>query len=98
MLKLSRVRLSPEQRGQQAGKSSKSLGAFQFVWVYQRHFAKGLHLHKTFFLQTFNMRVTGSEKFSWPVTFPVQGGDRKCSGREKGKAETMEYYEPWMSC
>lgn len=42
LLKLAGVKLSPEERGQQAGKFSKSLkSALQFIWVYQRHFAIG---------------------------------------------------------
>lgn len=64
--------------------------ALQFVWVYHRHFARGLHFQITFCLWSLNMRVRGCEKFSWPVTFPVQ---RKFSqevlreGKRKGPSE-----------
>lgn len=91
LLKLSRVKLSPVERGQQAGKSSKSLkSAVQFVWVYRRHFAKGLHLQITFFLLTFIMRVKGSEQLSWPVTLPAQGKFRQEVLREGKRKELSE--------
>lgn len=40
--------------------------------IHYRHSATGLHCRITFFLLNFSVRVKGSEKFSWPVTFPVQ--------------------------
>ena len=46
-LKLSRVKLPAEERGQQASGSPKS--ALQFAWICRRHFAAGLPLHITFF-------------------------------------------------
>lgn len=93
MLKLSRVKLYKTRAERTTGRKVivVSQECSSFVWLYRRHFATGFPLQITFYLLSFNMRVNGSETFSWPVALPVQGQCRKEVSREgKGKGPSED--------